>query len=167
MKIEIDTKECNKLGVSPMELFYMICIYNNVSTEFDRNTLLESSYITEDDELTSKTTKLFNTDVSEDMIWFVKTYDNYPHKVGDRVLKSKSINSAEGKYCMNKYKNYLKRKEVDGEKMFKGLLVEISLAKKGNKEEYYQNIKTWFNQRSWEKYQDLEIATNVERFDAI
>ena len=51
--------------------------------------------------------------------------------------------------------------------MYKGLLNEIALRKKGNSEQYFQDIKTWFNQKTWDKYFDLEISDTQERVERI
>lgn len=161
MQIIINVDKCNELGLTPLELLYLHVKYYNLSDELDFNTLMESGYITEDHCITTEGINIILPKVNSDMMFFIKTYDEYPHKVGTRVLKSKSIDSADGKHCLSKYKHYLKVLPDVGEKMYKGLLVYKKLTEKGGNQQYYQEIKTWFNQRTWEKFCDLEIDDNT------
>jgi len=164
MELKINT-EHNEL--TPLEQCYLACIYNNLSTELDFSLLMENDYITEHHTLTEKGKDLFNPKISSDFMFFISVYNQYPHKVSDRVLKAKSIDSGDGNHCLKKYNQYLKQDPLVGEKMLKGLLNEITLRKKGNSEQYFQDIKTWFNQRTWDKYFDLEISDTQERVERI
>jgi hypothetical protein len=96
------------------------------------------------------------------MMLFVKTYNAYPHKVGTRVLKAKSIDSADGKHCLSKFNHYIRKDPNVAERMYKGLIVELKLRKKGNSENFFQDIRTWFNQMTWDKYADLDVEINTD-----
>jgi hypothetical protein len=161
MKILVDIDECYKIGITPIEYVYLSCLVNNLSTTFDVDTLKELNFIDEDCKLTNDGKKVIVPDVSDAMMLFVKTYNAYPHKIDSRVLKSISIDSADGKHCLNKFKHYLKSNPKVGERMYKGLLVETKLKKNSGKELYYQDIRTWFNQMSWDKYADIDIDTTI------
>ncbi len=153
--------------LNPLELCYLHCLYYNLSNEIDFDFLMENDYLTEEHTLTEKSIALFKPKIGTDYINFIKIYDLYPHKVGDRVLKAKSINSGDGGHCLKKYNQYLKNDNLVADKMYKGLLNEIALRKKGNSEQYFQDIKTWFNQKTWDKYFDLEISDTQERVERI
>jgi hypothetical protein len=44
----------------------------------------------------------------------------------------------------------------------------MKLRKKGNSENFFQDIRTWFNQMTWDKYADLPVETaEVERVKRI
>jgi hypothetical protein len=100
--------------------------------------------------------------VSDAMMLFVKTYDAYPQKVGTRVLKAKSIDSADGKHCLSKFNHYIRKDPNVAERMHKGLIVELKLRKKGNSENFFQDIRTWFNQMTWDKYADLDVEVDTD-----
>lgn len=169
MKILIDTDVSDKLGITALELLFLHMLYHHLPNELSVDALMELGYVNSDGELTGEGREIVVPSVSDDMMWFVKTYDAYPHKVSTRVLKSKSIDSADGKHCLSKFKHYLKNNTVLGERMFKGLMIEKHLRKKGNSENFFQDIRTWFNQMTWDKYADLEVDSTIieERVERI
>lgn len=168
MKIIIDTDECDKLGLTPLEYLYLQVVANGLSKELDLISLMELGLMDEVFGITNEGLDVVRPKVSDAMMLFVKTYDTYPHKVGTRVLKAKSIDSADGKHCLSKFNHYLRRAPNVAERMYNGLIVEMKLRKKGNSENYYQDIRTWFNQMTWDKYADLPVETaEVERVKRI
>ena len=168
MKIIIDTDECDKLGLTPLEYLYLQVVANGLSKELDLISLMELGLMDEVFGITNEGLDVVRPKVSDAMMLFVKTYDTYPHKVGTRVLKAKSIDSADGKHCLSKFNHYLRRDPNVAERMYNGLIVEMKLRKKGNSENYYQEIRTWFNQMTWDKYADLPVeTTEVERVKRI
>ena len=169
MKILIDTDRCNELGLTPFELMYLHIQHFKLEGALDFNTLMELGYIDEEFAITKQGSLAVVPQTSEEMMLFVRTYDEYPHKVGGtRVLKSKSIDSADGEHCLSKYKHYLKKNPNVGERMYRGLLIEKSLRKKGGSENFFQDIRTWFNQMTWDKYADLDLQeTDTERVERI
>lgn len=168
MKIVIDTDECRRLGLTVMELAYLHCKYNNLLDDFNLDMLYELGYLNEQNHLTEEGRSLIVPPVSEEMLIFVRVYDLYPHKVGTRVLKAKSIDSGDGKHCLTKFRMYLKHDPNVGNKMLKGLTNEMTLRKKGGSEQFFQDIRTWFNQQTWDKYADLEMDnTETERVERI
>jgi len=168
MKIIIDTDECDKLGLTPLEYLYLQVLANGLSINLDFLTMMELGYMDELFSITNEGLDLVRPKVSDAMMLFVKTYDTYPHKVGTRVLKAKSIDSADGKHCLSKFNHYLRRDPNVAERMYNGLIVEMKLRKKGNSENFYQDIRTWFNQMTWDKYADLPVETaEVERVKRI
>lgn len=51
--------------------------------------------------------------------------------------------------------------------MLKGLAIELGMRERGSSQQFQQDVKTWFNQRTWEKYCDLEVDEEVEKVDRI
>jgi hypothetical protein len=131
-------------------------------TELDFSTLIELGYLNQDYELTNEGLDVIRPKVSDAMMLFVKTYDAYPQKVGTRVLKAKSIDSADGKHCLSKFNHYIRKDPNVAERMHKGLIVELKLRKKGNSENFFQDIRTWFNQMTWDKYADLDVEVDTD-----
>ena len=168
MKIVIDTDVTDSIGITVLEYLYLHALANGLPIELDFNSLMELGYMNEDFEITNEGLDIIRPKVSDVMMLFVKTYDAYPHKVGTRVLKAKSIDSADGKHCLSKFNHYLRKDPNVAERIYKGLVVEMNLRKKGNSENFFQDIRTWFNQMTWDKYADLDVKTiNIERTETI
>ena len=162
MKIVIDTDVTDNLGLTVLEYAYLHVLANGLSNEIDFDSLIELGYMNQDFEITNEGLDVIRPKVSDAMMLFVKTYDAYPHKVGTRVLKAKSIDSADGKHCLSKFNHYLRKDSNVAERMYKGLVVEMKLRKKGNSENFFQDIRTWFNQMTWDKYADLDVEVNTD-----
>lgn len=162
MKIVIDTDVTDNLGLTVLEYLYLHTLANGLSRELDFDSLMELGYMNQDFEITNEGLDVIKPKVSDAMMLFVKTYDAYPHKVGTRVLKAKSIDSADGKHCLSKFNHYLRKDPNVAERMYKGLVVEMKLRKKGNSENFFQDIRTWFNQMTWDKYADLDVEVNTD-----
>ena len=114
MKIIIDTDECDKLGLTPLEYLYLQVLANGLSINLDFLTMMELGYMDEFFSITNEGLDVVRPKVSDAMMLFVKTYDTYPHKVGTRVLKAKSIDSADGKHCLSKFYFFLKTHKSNG-----------------------------------------------------
>jgi len=162
MKIVIDTEVTDNLGLTVLEYTYLHVLANGLSAHLDFDSLMELGYMNQDFEITNEGLDVIRPKVSDAMMLCVKTYDAYPHKVGTRVLKAKSIDSADGKHCLSKFNHYLRKDSNVAERMYKGLIVEMKLRKKGNSENFFQDIRTWFNQMTWDKYADLDVEVNTD-----
>lgn len=162
MKIIIDTDVTDNLGLTTLEFLYLHILANDLPIGLDFNALMELGYLNENYEITNEGVEVIKPKVSNVMMLFVKTYNAYPHKVGTRVLKAKSIDSADGKHCLSKFNHYIRKDPNVAERMYKGLIVELKLRKKGNSENFFQDIRTWFNQQTWDKYADLDVKINTD-----
>lgn len=162
MKIIIDTDVTDNLGLTTLEFLYLHILANDLPIGLDFNALMELGYLNENCEITNEGIEVVKPKVSNVMMLFVKTYNAYPHKVGTRVLKAKSIDSADGKHCLSKFNHYIRKDPNVAERMYKGLIVELKLRKKGNSENFFQDIRTWFNQQTWDKYADLDVEINTD-----
>lgn len=167
MILTIDTDEAANIGITPVEYAYLQCKNYNLANDLDLETLIELGLINEDFDLTSHCEQVIFPKADDATMLFVRVYDLYPHKIGNRVLKAKSIDSGDGKHCLTKYRIYQRQNVNIGTKMMKGLQNEILLRKKGNNEAFFQDIRTWFNQQTWDKYADLDIQETQERVERI
>lgn len=146
--MQINFKLCEELDITEPQLLYLYCAFYNVDVQDLKNReLIVPGGVP--DEIARKL-------VVEETP-FDKVYDLYPHKVGSRVLKAVKHDSADYNYCKTKFMYYNRKDKDVSHKMLKGLIIELSFRNKGNSENFQQDIKTWFNQRTWEKYCDLEI----------
>jgi len=167
MILTIDTDDSANLGITPVEYAYLQCKKYNLANDLDIETLFELGLMNTDGDLTSHCEQVMFPKADDATMLFVKVYDLYPHKIGNRVLKAKSIDSGDGKHCLTKYRIYQRQDVKIGIKMLKGLQNEILLRKKGNNEAFFQDIRTWFNQQTWDKYADLDIQETQERVERI
>jgi hypothetical protein len=167
MILTIDTEKAAELGITPVEYAYLQCKKYNLANDLDVETLMELGFINENGDVTSHCEQTMFPKTDDATMLFVKVYDLYPHKIGNRVLKAKSIDSGDGKHCFTKYRIYQRYDSNIGDKMLKGLQNEILLRKKGNNEAYFQDIRTWFNQQTWDKYADLDIQEAQERVERV
>lgn len=164
--LTIDTDKLNTLGISLGEYLYLLSAFNkNIDLSVNLDKLKTLGYVDEFG-LTDKAAKDIYTSPISDSVDFVKIYDLYPYKVDNRILKSKSHTSENFNYCLNKFKFYVRKDPLASAKMLKGLTNEIQLRKRGGSEKFFQDIRTWFNQRTWEKYYELDMdEEQVEKYD--
>jgi len=156
--MQIDFKLCEELGITETQLLYLYCVLYSANVD----ELITKGYVVPggvSDEIARK--------LIVEEIPFDKVYDLYPHKVGDRILKAVKHDSNDYNYCLNKFKYYLRRDSDVTFKMLKGLKIELQMRDKGGSQQFQQLITTWFNQRTWEKYCDLEIEEKVETYRGI
>ena len=90
----------------------------------------------------------------------------YPLKVqtsngGTRVLHAVSLDSKENLALKKKYEDIIKGNPELHNDIVKCLKIEIYLKKNGNSLHYMQELKTWINQRTWEKYSHLIPTTTT------
>jgi hypothetical protein len=164
--LTIDINRLNTLGISVGEYLYLLQHFDkSFNLDIDYEKLKSLGYV-DSFGVTNKAAKDVYTSPISDTVDFIKVYDLYPHKVDTRVLKSKSHDSENYAYCLNKFKFYVRKDPYVSAKMYKGLSNEIELRRRGNSEKFFQDIKTWFNQRTWEKYCELDIQEeNTQNYD--
>lgn len=150
-----------ELGVSITDLFYLYKVLYKLP-DVDIQGLESKGYLQFNSVSDSIARKLIPQKTPFDTI-----YDLYPHKAGTRVVKSIKHDTGDYEYCSKKFNYYFRKDPNVANKMLKGLKVELQMREKGNSLEFLQNITTWFNQRTWERYCDLEIETEVEKYDSI
>ena len=156
--MQINFKLCEELDITEPQLLYLYCAFYNVDVQDLKNReLIVPGGVP--DEIVRK--------LIVEETPFDKVYDLYPHKVGDRVLKAVKHDSNDYNYCLNKFRYYLRRDSDVTFKMLKGLKVELQMREKGNSQQFQQLITTWFNQRTWEKYCDLEVEVVEEKIERI
>lgn len=165
MNIIINIEDCKTLDIDLIDVFYLECLKQNIKCNpiVSTNTLIEKKYINETLNITEEYYNKFKKEIT-----FEDVYDLYPYKVGNRVVKSKSHVSKDFDTCKTKYLIFKKKDPDILNKMYKGLKIELILKEKTNSLQFMQDIRTWFNQHTWEKYCDLEIEPEKkEKFKTI
>jgi len=159
--MEITKELALELGVSMTDLFYLYKVLYKLP-DVDIEGLESKGYLQFNAVSDSIARKLIPQKTPFDTI-----YDSYPHKIGTRVLKAVKHDTGDYSYCTSKFNYYVRKNPDVASKMLKGLKMELQMREKGNSQQFQQDIKTWFNQRTWEKYCDLEIEEEIEKYDAI
>lgn len=95
---------------------------------------------------------------------FLEFYGAFPIKVpgrnGDyRVLRAKDHNSKLAQDIKTKYIKLIKKPGMH-QIIMQGLLNQLKVQK--NSLQYLQNIDTWINQRTWEKFIDVDTPIKIE-----
>lgn len=110
--------------------------------------------------LTKKANDLFK----DNLVGFERLWNTYPSKVsngkgGYRVLKPISMDSEMFKSQKVKYKAYVKNKPELEEKIYLALLTQLEMEK--NSLMYLQNFATWWHQKKFESYFDVEAKEEI------
>lgn len=110
--------------------------------------------------LTKKANDLFK----DNLVGFERIWNTYPSKVsngrgGYRVLKPISMDSELFKSQKIKYKTYVKNKPELEEKIYLALLTQLEMEK--NSLMYLQNFATWWHQKKFESYFDIEAKEEI------
>jgi hypothetical protein len=154
MQITIDKQEAESLGLNMVEFLYLRLRELGEDQNLDVGYLTRMGYLDKDLNLTemfSNRNETFDLEAE-----FKKIYNLYPQKAENRILKSLSHKSLDYEYCKKKFDQYHRKNPDTYKLMLKGLENEIKLRKNGNSEKFQINIQSWFTQRTWEKYMDLE-----------
>ena len=101
-------------------------------------------------------------EVNQNEFW--ELLSEYPLKVpgrngGTRVLHCVDLESKENQVLKKKYEEMIKGKPDLHKHIIACLKQEVSMKKKSNFLSSMQELKTWINQRTWEKYSQLVINT--------
>jgi hypothetical protein len=99
---------------------------------------------------------------------FEEFYKLFPHKVPDgfgnfRVLSTKDPDSILGNKARKKWARVTKGNLDLQDAIIAALRYEIEYRKKSNSLTYMQNIDTWLNNGTWEKYMDEAVKQNQEK----
>jgi hypothetical protein len=135
--------------------------------EEDVEWLVEQEYLNiKDDDVsfTEKGKDFFEP--KEDL--FYKFFELFPHKVPDgtggfRVLGTSSPDTIYGNKMKRKWNSFTKGNIPLQERIIKALEYELEYRKKNASMTFMQNMDTWFNQGTWEKY--IEDAERQQKFD--
>lgn len=140
-------------------------IRNNLAplTEPDFDCLVQLGYLNPNDTITELGKSLFEDSESVLDRKFKELYEAYPRQVpngsgGYRVLRSKDVNSQDALSCKKKYVSIIKDDKNLHDQVMRGLKTELYMRKTSMT--YMQNLQTWINQKSWEKYMDLDVNTD-------
>lgn len=157
------------LEISPDDYVYMFLKAHNQSTDgyvldWSSSRLEEKGYLkitSEDIILRQKALDLFFK--QNDL--FALFWSKYPVKVpnsngpGYRMLKSKDLDTKQAETCRKKFEKLPHNKEL----IIKCLEKELDYRRSNGSFPYMQNVETWLNQRTYEKFMnDVEETKSLE-----
>lgn len=166
MELIVNIKDLYSLGITPDMYMYLYLKFHDLEDSFLYRSKEEMLDILQDKLLIKITDNgvilrqqaldLFKVEAKDKQ--FLEFWNTYPMKVPDgsggyRILRSKSIETTLGKTV---YKKYMKVISSPGEhnRVIKGLNIQLQVQRA--KLQFLQNIETYINQRTWEKYCDLD-----------
>ena len=168
MKIDIDFELLTTTGMSPDDYTYLYILYrkgftylNTLTLRPDLTALQHNGYVElgetfEDHTITPKFKELFSSNFEQ---MFAELIHTYPWKVespnrGIRVLHAKDPNARANDKSRNRYQ------KIVGNKLYKHKHImdclEKQLAVDSESLGFLQNLETWINNHTWEKYENLD-----------
>ena len=168
MKINIDFEILTQTNMSADDFTYLFIIYrkgfnhlNNLNLKPNVEELEKKGYIklgeTPDTHVIRQ--GFIDLFVSDFDSMFAELIDKYPMKVssssrGVRVLHAKDPNAMANKKAKNRYKKIVDNKLYKHKYIMKCLDKQLFVER--NSLEYLQNLETWINNYTWEKYENLD-----------
>ena len=161
MKIEIDLELLEELNLNPNEYLCLHSKHKGIDLpqllvdSFDYKYCIEHGWMDEDWQVTDKWLDLFAADFDE---LFKELIETYPAIVespgrGKRVLHAKDPGALSNMKAKNKYRKITGEKVHVHNKIMQLLKVQLSQGGLG----YLQNLETWLNNYTWEKYVDMDL----------
>ena len=172
MKIELDFEVLKQTGLSADEYLYLYIIYRkgfNYLEELNLNPdlvkLETEGYIKLGEYLTEHRIgkpfiDLFTSNTDQ---MFIELNTIYPMKVvspnrGIRILHAKDPNATANKKAKTRYSKIVKNKPHLHKNIVSCLKKQLVIEKENLA--YLQNLETWINNHTWEKYENVDYDEN-------
>ena len=167
MNIEIDTNILKEHNLSADDYVYLYIIQRKghqylqtLTLKPNLTTMQINGYLElgEHDTLvlTTKGTGLFYSDFDQ---MFSELLDLYPMKVsspgrGIRILHAKDPSAKANLKAKKKYKSIVRAKKAKHDSIITSLKTQLEVDKENLG--YLQNLETWLNNHTWEKYENID-----------
>lgn len=170
MELLINTDIINPLGLSMHEYLFLFYLNNELPVEqfhIDTSFLEDNGFIKLDEsfkpKIRDKGKRIFL--LKEDA--FTEFWNMYPSKVTDktgasRVLKTEGLDTKQAREMRIKYLGVLKSSPGVHEKIILGLKNELFERKRSGNLGYMQNVETYLNQFTWEKYVNNRVEQEYD-----
>jgi hypothetical protein len=163
MIIEIDLELIKEIGLTPNQYIYLHCKHKE--HEYTVNgiqvpILINCKWLDEEGNIGPKWLDLFATDFDD---LFKELLDVYPAIVespgrGKRILHAKDPNAYTNMKAKNRYRKVTNEKVVKHREIMRLLHIQLETDKESLG--YMQNLETWLNNYTWEKYVDINLEQN-------
>jgi hypothetical protein len=177
MQIDISTEVLKKLCVTPTEYVYLYLVFLQ---EYEELESLNLNVSVEDlqtkglikigaEGIKSHVVRYGFQHVQEtsfDQMWF-ELLSHFPLKVstrggGIRVLRAKDPEVQSNQKAKSRYQKYVGKSLAKHTEVIKGLQNELDIRRKSNQMEFMQNLDTWLNQHTWEKYISIDAGEHEQ-----
>jgi hypothetical protein len=168
--MDINLKLITEHDLSPDEYTYLYIVHKEAYKLLDkvkfsdiRQGLIDKGWLVEGelDLVSGKFERLFVSDIDE---MFAELLSTYPNRVKTssgnvRVLSGKDPDATSNKKAKRRYERIVKNKPHIHTKVMQGLRNQLKVTEL----QYMQNIETWLNNYTWEKYEDIDEDGKSER----
>ena len=177
MNIEIDTNILIDHELSADDYLYLYIIQRN-GYEYLQTLILKpnlatmqtNGYLTLGEQgkfiVTKKFMDLTYSDYDQ---MFSELLDLYPMKVisptrGIRILHAKDPNAKANAKAKKKYKSIVRSKKSKHDSILDSLKIQLNVEK--DNLAYLQNLETWLNNHTWEKYENIDYESEKSISDS-
>jgi len=176
MNIQVDTEILQILGISADDFLYLYLLHAKShdllatlklkpnTEELQTKGLIKLGEEPKGHVIRKKFLDMFQS--SFDQMWS-ELLSHFPLKVyangSIRVLRAKDANAKANLKAKTKYERVVGRNKATHDRIVRLLKVEMDLRRKSDSLAYMQQLTTWVNGYTWEKYEDL--ADDTEQKD--
>jgi len=165
MNIEINTDFLTAYGLSADDYLYLYIIQRNgyeylqtLTLNPDIDSMIDKGYLklSEGKHVVTAAFKMLVTSNYDAM--FTELIEAYPMKVqspgrGVRILHAKDPKARANEKAKKRYKQIIKANKGKHDHIIKCLNIQLDVDK--DNLGYLQNLETWLNNHTWEKYEDI------------
>lgn len=168
MDIRVDTEILQILGISADDFVYLYLLHAKShdllatlelkpnTTELQTKGLIKLGEKAEDHTVRQKFLEMFQS--SFDQMWS-DLLSHFPLKVYSkgsvRVLRAKDANAKANLKAKTKYRSVVGNNKATHDRIVRLLKVELDIRRKSDSLAYMQQLQTWVNGYTWEKYEDM------------
>lgn len=176
MNIEVSVDFLQKFAISADDFVYLYLLHaksydvlEKLNLNADLNALQTKGLVKLGEDVRSHTvrSKFFDETVADFEQMWSELLSHFPLKVfsnqGIRVLRAKDPLAKNNEKARKQYRKYIKDDKAKHDYVVKCLQTELDVRRSGNNLAYMQQLSTWVNQRTWEKYADLTDTDTNER----
>lgn len=168
--MDLNIRLISQNNLSPDEYVFLYIVYkggqehlSKIKLNIDLNSLQEGGWVDTNGAITTKYTDLFISDID---VMFAELIHKYPNRVktskGEtRVLCAKDPNAATNIKAKKRYTKIVKNKPHIHKYIMGCLDNQLKVVDTA----YMQNLETWLNNYTWERYEDITDGKQETRID--
>ena len=165
MNVEINTESLANLCITADEYLYLYLLHqkaydilSTLSLNVDSEKLQTKGYLKLGQETSEHTVRepFYSHLESPFLQMWSELLAHFPLKVGARVLRAKNPMAKANEKARIRYEKYLGGNVGKHKEVIKALDVELGMRRGDNSLKFMQQLTTWVNNHSWEKYIGLD-----------